>query len=187
MQGYFAVVALCMIVVFVLLRSRQMKSLGIKTVHFGRMDKKDFLIPPFILFYFYLIVANTFNLPKVGEVLDSNSLVAWIGAAVCAVAPALFLWGMISFGKSFRVGIDMSRPGSLVTTGAFSISRNPLYLAFCMIFAGVFMIFPTWIFFTYFVVGLWLVDRQVCLEENALRQIYGQEYDAYCEKVRRYI
>ena len=187
MQGYFAIFALALVVLSVVFRARQMKKLGIKALHFGKMDKKDFLIPPFVLFYLYLIVANTFNLPRVGATMGNDAIAAWVGAVLCMLAPVLFVWGMISFGKSFRVGIDADTPNGLVTTGAFSISRNPLYVAFFMILIGVFLIFPTWIFFAYFVVGLWLIDRQVCLEENALRKMYGKEYDAYCNKVRRYI
>lgn len=187
MPGYFVIFALSLMILFVLLRSIQMKKLGIQAVHFGEIDKKDFLIPPFIFLYFYLIIANTFNLPKFGYIMDNNSVMAWIGVMLCILAPVLFLWGIISFGKSFRVGIDIEKPGNLVCTGAFSISRNPLYVAFFMILSGVFLIFPTWIFFTYFVAGLWLIDRQVCLEENSLRDTYGKEYDDYCSRVRRYI
>jgi len=164
-----------------------MKKLGIKAFHFGKKDKKDFLIPPFMLLYFYLIIANTFNLPRFGGTLANHSIAAWIGVALCLLAPVLFIWGVVSFGKSFRVGIDTNTPGTLISEGAFSISRNPLYLAFFMMLAGVFLIFPTWIFFVYFVAGLWLIDRQVCLEENSLRMIYGTEYNDYCEKVRRYL
>ena len=187
MHGYFAIFSVALMISFVLFRLRQMKKIGIEAMLFGKIDKRDFLIPPFVLFYFYLIIANTFDLPKFGELLTHDTTSAWIGALFCIFAPAVFLFGMVSFGKSFRVGIDLDKPGGLVLTGAFSISRNPLYLAFFMILIGVFLIFPTWIFFTYFVAGLWLIDRQVCLEENALRTIYGKEYDDYCNKVRRYI
>ena len=187
MQGYFVIFALIVLISLVLFRSRQMKKHGIKAVHFGEMDKKDFFIIPFVLLYLYLTIANMFELPRVGMIIDDNSLIAWIGAVLCILAPLLFLWGIISFGKSFRVGIDESSPGGLVCVGAFSISRNPLYIAFFMILIGVFCIFPTWIFFAYLIGGLWLIDRQVCLEENSLRKTYGKEYDDYCEKVRRYI
>ena len=186
MQGYFLIVALALMILVVLFRSRQLKKLGIKAFHFGKKDKKDFLIPPFILLYFYLIIAHTFDLPRFGAIFMDNAVAAWVGAALCLLAPALFLWGMISFGKSFRVGIDDGKPGGLVSGGAFSISRNPLYAAFFMVLAGVFLIFPTWIFFAYFVAGLWLIDRQVGLEENALRITYGEEYNDYCNRVRRY-
>lgn len=187
MPGYFVIFALFLMILFVVLRSRQMKRIGIKAVHFGKIDKKDFLIPPFVFLYFYLIIANTFNLPRFGHIMDNNFVAAWIGIALCILAPALFLWGIVSFGKSFRVGIDMEKPGNLVCTGAFSISRNPLYVAFFMMLTGVFLIFPAWIFFAYLVAGLWLIDRQVCLEESSLRDTFGKEYDDYCRRVKRYI
>ena len=191
MQDYVAIFSLILLITLVLFRSFQMKKKGIKALHFGEMDKKDFLILPFVLLFFYMILANTFDLPRFGAVLTSNetssAIAAWIGAVLCLLAIVLFLWGLVSFGKSFRVGIDTNKPGNLVTSGAFSISRNPLYMAFFMILAGIFLIFPTWLFFAYFIAGLWVIDRQVCLEENSLRDIYGKEYNDYCNKVRRYI
>lgn len=170
----------------VLFRARQLKRLGITAFQFGKLDKKDFLIPPFVLVYFYLIIANTFHLPGAGMLIIDNSIAGWVGVALCVIAPIVFFWGIVSFGKSFRVGIDIDTPGSLVTSGAFAFSRNPLYLAFFMILLGIFLIFPLWIFLIYFIGGLWLIDRQVNLEENALRSIYGEAYNQYCQKVRRY-
>lgn len=187
MHGYIALIALAFLISFVLLRSRQMAKLGIRAIHFGKMDKKDFIIPPFVLLFVYLIVANTFDLPRFGAPVADAAVSAWIGAALCAFAPALFLWGIVSFGNSFRVGIDADEPGKLVTSGAFAISRNPLYVAFFTFLTGVFLIFPAWIFFVYLMGAFWLIDRQVCLEENALRKIYGKEYDDYCNQVRRYL
>jgi hypothetical protein len=33
---------------------------------------------------------------------------------------------LVSFGKSFRVGIDIDYPDKLVTSGVFAITRNPI-------------------------------------------------------------
>ena len=187
MQGYFVIVSLVIMVLGVGLRSAKMNRAGIRAVHFGELDKKDFLIPPFVILYFYLILANTFQLPKFDYLLVNEPIAAWVGTFFCLFAPVLFLWGILSFGQSFRVGIDEKKPGELITSGAFAVSRNPLYAAFVMFLIGVFLTFPTWIFFAYFVVGLWLIDRQVCLEESALRKIYGNKYDEYCNNTRRYI
>lgn len=187
MQGYILSGAFLLMILCVMIRSKQLKKLGIRAIHFGDMDKKDFLIPPFVLLYIYLIIANVFDLPRFGRILTDSQIVSWIGVVISLCAPVMFIWGMVSFGKSFRVGIDEDKPGELVTSGAFAFSRNPLYIGFFMILTGVFLIYPTWIFFIYFIGGLWLIDRQVCLEENSLRKIYGKKYDDYCIKVRRYM
>ena len=57
MQGYLAVLTLALLVILVVSRIILMGKLGIKAMRFGEMDKKDFLIPPFALIYFYLVFA----------------------------------------------------------------------------------------------------------------------------------
>ena len=60
-----AVLTVIFIIGIVVIRVRLLKRLGIEAFHFGKIDKKDFLIPPFVLFYFYTIFANAFDLPLV--------------------------------------------------------------------------------------------------------------------------
>ncbi|HEX6982479.1 MAG TPA: isoprenylcysteine carboxylmethyltransferase family protein [Balneolaceae bacterium] len=188
MQKYFAVLTIILLFGMVLTRSLMMKRQGIKAVYFGKEDKKDFFIPPFALFYFYLIFANTFNLPAVNEQEFFRSEVAsWIGVFVCLWGLLLFLLSLISFGKSFRVGIDTHKPDKLVTTGIFAFSRNPIYVAFAIILAGQFLIFPDWIFLVYLVAGIFLFHRQVLREEEFMKKQYGRKYLQYCNQVRRYL
>ena len=97
------------------------------------------------------------------------------------------LLSLVSFGRSFRVGIDSDRPDKLVTTGIFAYSRNPIYVAFALVLAGEFLIFSNWILLAYVGAGIWLFHRQVLLEEEFLRNRYGQEYAEYSARVPRYL
>lgn len=187
MQGYFAIITIVLLVTMVIARIFLMRKKGIKAMKFGEMDKKDFFIPPFVLLYFYLILTNTLNLPKLGFKLFNNEIISWIGVVLCIFGLLLFLSALISFGISFRVGIDEDHPGPLVTSGAFAISRNPIYTSFGLILIGIFLIFPNYILLLYLIAGLWLVNRQVLREEDSLKKIYGEEYIRYCKKVRRYL
>jgi len=186
MQGYFAIITIICLMAMVISRVFILKRQGIKAMQFGEMDKKDFLIPPFALLFFYLIIAHAFNLPKLGSMLFESWFVSWIGAAICIVGLIIFLISMISFGKSFRVGLDEQHPGKLITTGVFAYSRNPIYAAFGFILIGIFLIFPNWIFLIYIVLGFLVFSRQVLLEESSLKKQYGEEYTEYCKNVRRY-
>jgi hypothetical protein len=49
----------------VLVRVQLLKSTGVAAMSFGKIDKSDFLIPPFALFYFYLIFARAFHWPAI--------------------------------------------------------------------------------------------------------------------------
>jgi protein-S-isoprenylcysteine O-methyltransferase Ste14 len=156
-------------------------------MHFGKLDRKDFLIPPFALFYFYQVFAGAFDLPAVSkhQFFDSE-LISWVGVLLCLTGLILFLLSIISFGSSFRVGIDINNPDKLVTTGVFAISRNPIYVAFWIVLCGQFLVFPNWILLLYLVGATWLFHRQVLLEEAFLEKQYGEEYSEYCARVRRY-
>jgi protein-S-isoprenylcysteine O-methyltransferase Ste14 len=164
-----------------------MKRRGTNAMKFGNIDKKDFLILPFALFYFYVVFAATFGLPSVSRHQFFHSeVVSWIGVSFCLAGLLLLLWSLVSFGQSFRVGIDTVHPDKLITNGVFALSRNPIYVAFALILTGEFLVFSTSIFFIYIGGAVWLFHRQVLREEEYLTKHYGQEYSEYCSRVRRY-
>ncbi len=188
MPGYLACLTVLLLIVIVVTRVLWLRRLGIEAMNFGKMDKTDFLIPPFALFYFYLIFAHAFGWPSPAHsLLFHSSLLAWMGVLACFAGVALMLWSVISFGRSFRVGIDAEHPDRLVTSGAFGLSRNPIYTAFAFILVGQFLIFLNWIMLVYLAVGFWLFNRQVLREEAYLKGHYGEEYARYSQRVRRYL
>lgn len=131
MQKYLAALTIVLMLGMVMARVLLMKRNGIEAMNFGKLDKTDFLIPPFALFYFYIVFAGAFNLPAVSkQEFFQSEVIAWAGVLLCLAGLLLLLWSLVSFGRSFRVGIDTDRPGGLVTTGVFAISRNPIYVAF---------------------------------------------------------
>ena len=87
-------------------------------MHFGKLDKTDFLIPPVALFYFYTVFAAAFGWPLVStQRFFRSTALTWLALALCLAGVLILLWSLASFGRSFRVGIDVDQPGSLVTTG----------------------------------------------------------------------
>jgi protein-S-isoprenylcysteine O-methyltransferase Ste14 len=188
MPEYFAALTLVLFIGMVLTRVILLKRKGIRAFYFGNLDKKDFLIPPFVLFYFYLVFANTFNLPTVStQEFFRSEIIQWIGVFICLVGLLLVLWSLVSFGQSFRVGIDTEHPDKLIASGAFAYSRNPIYVAFAFILLGQFLIFPNWLLLIYLFAGVWLFHRQVLREEEYLKKHYGREYLEYFDRVRRYL
>lgn len=187
MPRYFAALTLVLLLGMVLTRVLLMKRKGIKAMHFGNIDKTDFLILPFALFYFYTVFAAAFSLPIVSrQTFFSSGVIAWIGILFCLAGLLLLLGSLISFGKSFRVGIDTDQPDQLITTGVFAFSRNPIYVAFGLVLLGQFLVFSNWILLVYLGAAIWLFHRQVVREEAYLRQHYGKEFVEYCNRVRRY-
>ena len=185
---YFGALTILLLIAMVLARVGMLKKRNIKAMRFGQTDKSDFLLPPFVLFYVYTIFAHALGfLTPGGPPFFDRVLITWAGAFACFAGLVIMGWSLVSFGNSFRVGIDEDRPDRLITTGIFQLTRNPIYLAFGLVVLGQFLLFPNRITLIFLILGAALVHRQVLREERFLRVHYGQAYENYSRRVRRYL
>src|SRR5262245_9453937 len=188
MPKYLGALTIVLLLGMVLTRVFLLKRQGIKAMKFGSTDKTDFLLPPFVLFYFYVLFAAAFDWPNIGaRPLFHSEAVAWTGVLFCLAGLLLLLWSLMSFRQSFRIGIDTDHAYKLIVDGVFAFSRNPIYVAFVMILIGEFLIFPYWISLIFLVAAAGLIHRQVLREEDYLKRHYGEAYAQYCHRVRRYL
>jgi protein-S-isoprenylcysteine O-methyltransferase Ste14 len=188
MQRHLAAFTIVLLLGTVLARVALLRRQGVRAMNFGKQDKTDFLIPPFAFFYFYLVFANAFGWPTVSrQTLFASDAAAWLGVAFCGAGWSFLFWSLLSFGRSFRVGIDDENPDKLVTAGVFALSRNPMYVAFWFILLGQLLVFPSWLLLVYLAAASWLFNRQITREEGYLAERYGTEYANYCARVRRYV
>jgi protein-S-isoprenylcysteine O-methyltransferase Ste14 len=188
MSDGWTLVLLVIMFGLVCLRALQLKSQGVTA--FTENAQNLLLVAPFLVGFIYAISALAFDLPFPSFLktkLLQFSFLAPIGYAV-SISGLLFLaYSLYSFGNSFRVGIDDKNPNRLVTTGAFGISRNPIYVAFGLVFGGIALVVPSLgVIVTLLVLAL-RIHIQVLREEGFLKPHYGDEYVNYCAKVRRYL
>jgi protein-S-isoprenylcysteine O-methyltransferase Ste14 len=99
------------------------------------------------------------------------------------------VWTIIAQGhmqNSWRIGIDTETKTDLVTTGLFSISRNPIFLGILLSLVGLFLSTPNVWTLLFLVLGYVLIQVQIRLEEEFLRSQHGQAYSAYMSEVGRF-
>ena len=89
--------------------------------------------------------------------------------------------------RSWRSGIDEDGSMPLITTGPFSISRNPIFLLIQIGQVGLFLSLPSVFTLICLVVGVVVIRAQVRLEERHLRQRHGDDYLAYYRTVPRWL
>jgi protein-S-isoprenylcysteine O-methyltransferase Ste14 len=110
-----------------------------------------------------------------------------VGVVLLTAGLGFFIAALVSFGSSWRIGIDKNRPGSLVTGGVFGTSRNPVFFGMDLYFIGTFLLHPTWAFLalgSVFIVGVHFHIRE---EERFLLEKYGDAYVTYKSRVARYL
>ncbi len=110
-----------------------------------------------------------------------------LGAAAIVVGLALFAAALWSFGRSWRIGIDHQRPGTLITRGVFACTRNPIFLFMDMYFVGTWLIQRDLFFLLFAIVAVAGIHYQILQEEKFLLKHYGHTYRRYLWSVPRYI
>jgi len=146
-------------------------------------------IPPVIVFVFaltmlfgcyYFFPGFSYSIPY--QKIFSSAFLA-IGLLVGAM-------GIIAF-RSQGTTVDPMNPGKashLVTKGIYRYTRNPMYLGMSLVLFGGFIRLgnPMGILSVLFFVS-YLSRFQIKPEEKALKELFGEDYTAYCRKVNRWI
>ena len=84
--------------------------------------------------------------------------------------------------------VSLKVPPSLVTLGPWKYSRNPLYLGLIVMGVGFSFLFSSYTELAFTVVGVALLHLEVTVhEEKALSEKFGDVYQVYKNRVRRWI
>jgi len=190
MINNLSLIAFIILISFVAGRGVMLRRRGKDPFVFGVTHKSDFLLVPAVAFFFYAILASVFALPFPKVLLTSffpNQAIGWIGIIICFASIVWFAFTLKTFGDSFRIGIDEKTKDKLITTGTFKISRNPIYVAVLAFIFGMILIHTNLIACIALAFFAVMTYRQILREEKFLKIHYGQEYEEYCKKVRRYV
>jgi protein-S-isoprenylcysteine O-methyltransferase Ste14 len=130
-----------------------------------------------------------------GDMLVSHAfgrflLPSWLGYsghAIAAMGVACFFAALVAMGRNWRTGFSAGQETKLVTTGIYSISRNPAFLGFDVLYIGCALSFPTvWnLGFTPMAVAMF--HFQILGEERFCITAFGNAYATYRARVKRYL
>ncbi len=110
----------------------------------------------------------------------------WCAAAMILVSALLIAIAQIQMGASWRIGVPEEGPGPLVARGVFCWSRNPIFVGMIGAVVALFLWSPH-IGTAAIMAATWtLAQIQVRIEEEALREKHGDEYEHYAAQVGRW-
>lgn len=110
------------------------------------------------------------------------------GCVITTVGVLTFILSVAQMKDNWRAGVQREDKTNLVTTGIYSISRNPAFLGFDLMYIGILFTFFNWYlcFATSFVLVFFHLQI-VNVEEEFLIEAFGEEYVQYKKKVCRYL
>jgi protein-S-isoprenylcysteine O-methyltransferase Ste14 len=125
--------------------------------------------------------------PEMGVFIPGRRVIYWtllIAGLLVAVA------GVWEFRRA-RTTVNPMRPtnaSSLVTSGIYRFTRNPMYVGDVLILLAVVVFFSNPLGLAGVVLFIvWMNLLQIPAEERALRERFGAAYADYCRKVRRWV
>lgn len=150
-----------------------------------KIKKRKFYIPPALMLYsvigmvgFYFLIPGYNAFPKPYN---------WMGFIV-SVAGFMLMGKVREAFREHGNPVEIRQPNKLITDGAFSWSRNPMYLGMLLMLCGFTIVSANllnWVFPVMFIA----IVRKIFIsqEEVLLLATFGDDYRDYAKRVRRWI
>jgi protein-S-isoprenylcysteine O-methyltransferase Ste14 len=144
-------------------------------------------LPPPILYLGLLLVGLALS-----AVFPTPLLSGWLltvsGMLLVALGVVVIAWATVTMRRAGESPNPTEPTRELVVDGPFRYSRNPLYLALALLYAGIALAFSSLWALALLVVVLVIMDRGVIAsEERYLQGQMGDSYLQYKARVRRWL
>jgi protein-S-isoprenylcysteine O-methyltransferase Ste14 len=108
-----------------------------------------------------------------------------VAGLICIAAGLAWAFGtMIWFGLRRAFGLQVNE---LIQQGLYGVTRNPQLVGGSLLVIGTVVLWPSWYALGWAVLYGVVGHLMVMTEEEHLREVYGEEYERYCEQVPRYL
>jgi len=113
-----------------------------------------------------------------------------VSLAFVMLGVGLSVAGVLSFRRA-QTTLNPTKPqeaSSLVTTGIYRVTRNPMYLGLSLVLlAWTVFLSSAWALLGPLIFVLYIGRFQIAPEERALAKLFGSEFADYQAKVRRWL
>jgi protein-S-isoprenylcysteine O-methyltransferase Ste14 len=152
----------------------------------GTLDHPDLPIkPPFVFLIATGVGAIAHQL--VGQTIRPAGM-AWIGQAVLLAALCWIAFVIWTFRRHQTAVEPWKATKTIIATGPFALSRNPIYIGFAIAQVGIALWADSLTILLMILPAVVFTDRAIIRREEAyLTRKFGAPYLAYCRKVRRWL
>ncbi len=144
--------------------------------------------PPIVILIIALVMRQG---ASIGPYLELNSsLNSILISAFLILGILVAVMGIVEFKKAKTTSTPLKpeKASSLVSSGVYRITRNPMYAGSAMVLtAWAIHLSSVWGFIGIPCFILYINRFQITPEERALKKLFGSEFDSYQEKVRRWL
>lgn len=168
---------------------KEAKSIPLMKLYGDLMSFLELKIPPVaqVIITAAAMVGVSKTMPSLKFSLNGSTALA-IGLGVIGLSSGIM--GVTQFRKAQTTPNPqaLEKVSSLVTSGIYQYSRNPMYLGLVLILLGWAIYLSHFLAFILIPIFMMYMTRfQIQPEERMIKQKFGNKYQAYLNKVRRWI
>ncbi len=153
-----------------------------------RPDHSGVIVPPPAIFLLLFLIGAWLDRRVTLPFAVPTALGRVLGVVLAACGGVLLAWSFRRFWAAGTSVVPVKPTTALVIAGPYRFTRNPIYLGVLALYAAVAFSFRlVWPLLLVPVV-IWVVNAYVIArEERYLGAKFGDEYQQYCARVRRWI
>lgn len=160
---------------------------GIKTDQLGKGKEGFFKFIELAL----KLITYTIPILQVFTIFTFDELVSlWrqvLGILLTVLGVMIFIISILQMKDNWRAGVQRDEKTNLVTGGIYTISRNPAFLGFNLMYVGILTTFFHWYLCLATILAVIFFHLQIVyVEEPFLVEKFGKAYLDYKHKVYRY-
>jgi protein-S-isoprenylcysteine O-methyltransferase Ste14 len=151
-------------------------------------DTARVVVRPPLALWFAVIAGLALNWLVPLPLLPADLLAGWLGAMVFVLALALFAWAIVTITRAGS-NVPTNMPTTtIVESGPYRFTRNPIYLGMFLGLIGLAILFDNlWLLMTLVPFALVIRYGVVAREEAYLERKFGDVYQRYRSRVRRWL
>ena len=160
---------------------------GIKTRQIGRRKEKDIHMVELLMSIATLAApaAQLISIAFGWSCMPSGA--RFTGFLIGMLGDIIFLISVVCMKDSWRAGIPDKDKTELVTNGIYKFSRNPAFLGFDFMYAGVLLMYFNPLTAVFSLFAAITLHLQILQEEKYLTSVFSSSYTAYKSRVFRYL
>jgi protein-S-isoprenylcysteine O-methyltransferase Ste14 len=155
-------------------------------VETGAPVRPSWAMPPVFLLVAILVMIALNRWAPLGTF--GGSFARAVGLLFSIAGLALGIWCTMLFQAAQTTIKPYETSSALLTGGPYRISRNPIYLGMVLFLIGLNLGLGSWSPFVAIPVFVFIIERRfIRAEEAALSRRFGDEYETYRRRVRRWV
>ena len=161
-----------------------------------KKDLVQFALPGMVVFYLGLTASGTEGWPGLARTLaglvgyrEARPPSGWetLGLLMIVLGLAVMIVAMVTLRRSYSSTVLIRRDHQLITHGVYRWTRNPIYLGALMVCFGIASHAESAKGALVMVLLVPIVLNRIRLEEQLLKETFGEEYESYRRRTRRLV